>query len=76
LGHASLAGVAAAAAGAAAGLAIAQVMPTGGAIYETCAGAVATLVAVAVFGVVAYALDKGDTRAVAAQVRRFTRSRT
>jgi putative peptidoglycan lipid II flippase len=76
LGHATLAGVAAAAAGAAAGLAIALVMPTGGAIYETCAGAVATILAVAVFGVVAYALDKGDTRAAAARLRRFARSHT
>jgi putative peptidoglycan lipid II flippase len=76
LGHATLAGVAAGAAGAAAGLAIALVMPTGGAIYETCAGAVSTILAVVVFGVVAYALDKGDTRAAAARLRRFTRTRT
>jgi putative peptidoglycan lipid II flippase len=76
LGHATLAGVASAAAGAAAGLAIALVMPTGGAIYETCAGAVSTILAVVVFGVVAYALDKGDTRAAAARLRRFARTRT
>jgi putative peptidoglycan lipid II flippase len=76
LGHATLAGVAAAAAGAAAGLAVALVMPTGGVIYETCAGAVATILAVIVFGAVAYALDKGDTRAAAARLRRFARSHT
>jgi peptidoglycan biosynthesis protein MviN/MurJ (putative lipid II flippase) len=76
IGHATLAGIAAAAAGAAAGLAIALVMPTGGAIYEACAGAVATILAVAVFGAVAFALDKGDTRAAAARLRRFTRTRT
>lgn len=76
IGHATLAGVAAAAAGAAAGLAIALVMPTGGAIYEACAGAVATILAVAVFGAVAFALDKGDTRAAAARLRRFARTRT
>jgi putative peptidoglycan lipid II flippase len=76
LGHATLAGVAAAAAGAAAGLAVALVMPTGGTIYETCAGAVATILAVVVFGVVAYALDKGDTRAAAARLRRFVKSHT
>jgi putative peptidoglycan lipid II flippase len=74
LGHATLAGVAAAAAGAAAGLAVALVMPTGGGIYETCAGAVAAILAVVVFGAVAYALDKGDTRAAAARLRRFARS--
>jgi peptidoglycan biosynthesis protein MviN/MurJ (putative lipid II flippase) len=76
IGHATLAGIAAAAAGAAAGLAIALVMPTGGAIYEACAGAVATILAVAVFGAVAFALDKGDTRAAAARLRRFARTRT
>jgi putative peptidoglycan lipid II flippase len=76
IGHATLAGIAAAAAGAAAGLAITLVMPTGGAIYEACAGAVATVLAVAVFGAVAFALDKGDTRAAAARLRRFTRTRT
>jgi putative peptidoglycan lipid II flippase len=76
IGHATLAGIAAAAAGAAAGLAIALVLPTGGAIYEACAGAVATILAVAVFGAVAFALDKGDTRAAAARLRQFTRTRT
>jgi putative peptidoglycan lipid II flippase len=76
IGHATLTGIAAAAAGAAAGLAIALVMPTGGAIYEACAGAVATILAVAVFGAVAFALDKGDTRAAAARLRRFARTRT
>jgi putative peptidoglycan lipid II flippase len=76
LGHATLAGIAAAAAGAAAGLAITLVMPTGGAVFETCAGAVSTMLAIVVFGVVAYALDKGDTRAVAGRLRRFVRSRT
>jgi len=76
IGHATLAGIAAAAAGAAAGLAVALVMPTGGAVYEACAGAVATILAVVVFGAVAFALDKGDTRAAAARLRRFTRTRT
>jgi putative peptidoglycan lipid II flippase len=76
VGHATLAGIAAAAAGAAAGLAVTLVMPTGGAIIDTCVGAVAALLAVVVFGVVAYALDKGDTRAVVARLRRFVRRRT
>ena len=47
LGHATLAGVAAAAAGAAAGLAAALVMPAGGAFTRRCAGAAATICAVA-----------------------------
>ena len=75
MGHATLAGIAAAAAGGATGLAITTVMPTGGAIFEVCAGAVSTLLAVVVFGVVAFALDKSDVRAVAGQLRRFARSR-
>jgi putative peptidoglycan lipid II flippase len=75
LGHATLAGIAAAAAGAAAGLAVTLVMPAGGAVIEAGAGAVAALLAVLVFGVVAYALDRGDLRAVAGRLRRFTRSR-
>ncbi len=76
LGHATLAGLAAAAAGSAAGLAVTLVMPTGGAVFETCAGAVSTALAIVVFGVVAYVLDKQDTRAVAGRVLRFVRSRT
>jgi putative peptidoglycan lipid II flippase len=76
LGHATLAGIAAGAAGAAAGLAVTLVMPTGGAVFETGVGAVATLLAILVFGVVAYALDRGDLRAVAGRLRRFARNRT
>jgi putative peptidoglycan lipid II flippase len=75
LGHATLAGLAAAAAGAAAGLAVTLVIPTGGTIFETCAGAVSTLLAVMVFGVVAYALDKEDVRAAAGRLRLFARDR-
>jgi putative peptidoglycan lipid II flippase len=76
LGHATLAGIAAAAAGAAAGLAVTLVMPTGGNLYEVGSGIISTMLAVVVFGVVAYALDKGDLRAVAGRLRRFTRNRT
>jgi putative peptidoglycan lipid II flippase len=76
LGHATLAGIAAAAAGAAAGLAVTLVMPTSGAVFETCAGAVSATLAIVVFGVVAYALDKGDLRGLAARLRRFARNRT
>jgi putative peptidoglycan lipid II flippase len=75
VGHATLAGIAAAAAGSAAGLVVALVMPTSGTILETCAGVVSTTLAVLVFGVVAYALDKGDLRTAAERLRRFVRSR-
>jgi putative peptidoglycan lipid II flippase len=76
VGHAAFAGIAAAAAGGAAGLAITTVMPTGGAILEACAGAVSTLLAIVVFGAVAYALDKKDVRAAAGRLRRYAQSRT
>jgi putative peptidoglycan lipid II flippase len=76
LGHATFAGIAAAAAGAAAGLAVTLVMPTGGAILETGVGAVSALLAVVVFGVVAYALDKRDVRVTAGRLLRFARNRT
>jgi peptidoglycan biosynthesis protein MviN/MurJ (putative lipid II flippase) len=75
LGHATLAGVAAAGAGAAAGLAVSLVMPTGGAVFEACAGAAATALAIVVFGVVAYALDKRDTRTVIGRLCQLVRSR-
>jgi putative peptidoglycan lipid II flippase len=76
LGHATFAGIAAAAAAAAAGLAVALVMPTGGAVLETGVGAVSTLLAIVVFGVLAYALDKRDVRSAVRRLQRFTRNRT
>jgi putative peptidoglycan lipid II flippase len=76
LGHAELAGIAAAAAGAAAGVAVTLVLPSGGNLVEVGSGSAATLVAIVVFGVVAYALDRGDLRATAGRLlRRFARSR-
>jgi putative peptidoglycan lipid II flippase len=75
LGHATLAGIAAAAAGAAVGLAVTLVSPTGGSVLEVGVGFVAGTLAIGVFGVVAYMLDRGDTRAVAERLRRFVRSR-
>ncbi len=76
LGHATFAGIAAGAAASAAGLAVTLVMPTGGAAFEAGAGVVATLLAIVVFGAVAYALDKQDVRAVARRALRFARNRT
>jgi putative peptidoglycan lipid II flippase len=75
LGHATLAGIAAAAAGAAAGLAVALALPAGGNVLEAGSGLIAAILAISVFGVVAYALDRGDLRAVAGRLRRFARGR-
>jgi putative peptidoglycan lipid II flippase len=75
LGHATLAGLAAAAAASAAGLAATLVLPTGGNVLEVGSGCIAALLAILVFGVVAYALDRGDTRAAVDRLRRFTRNR-
>ena len=66
---------AAAAAGAAAGLGVTLVLPAGGNALEVGSGFIAAMLAVVVFGVVAYALDRGDLRAVAGRLRRFVRSR-
>jgi putative peptidoglycan lipid II flippase len=76
VGHATLAGIAAAAAGSAAGLASTLIMPTGGNIFEVGTGAVSITLAVVVFGLVAYALDRGDLRASAGRLRRYVRSST
>ena len=76
LGHATLAGIAAAAAGGAVGLALTLVLPSGGNAVETGSGLVAGLAAIGVFGVVAYALDPGDTRLALARLRRLARKRT
>jgi putative peptidoglycan lipid II flippase len=75
LGHATLAGTAAAAAGGAAGLAVTLALPAGGNALEVGSGLLAAMVAIVVFGVVAFALDRGDLRAVAGRLRRFARSR-
>ncbi|HET9080160.1 MAG TPA: lipid II flippase MurJ [Trebonia sp.] len=74
-GHAALAGIAAAGAGAAAGLLVALALPTGRSVFEVGAGFVATIVAIGVFGVVAYALDQGDTRVAFGRLRRLVRIR-
>jgi putative peptidoglycan lipid II flippase len=76
LGHAELAGMAAASAGAAAGVVVTLVLPAGGNLLEVGSGFTATIVAIVVFGVVAYALDRGDLRAAAGRLRLFARSRT
>jgi putative peptidoglycan lipid II flippase len=74
VGRAELAGIAAAAAGAAAGLATTLAMPVGGGIYEFAAGLLAASVAAAVFGAVAYPLDREDLRGVTGRLRGYFRS--
>jgi putative peptidoglycan lipid II flippase len=71
--RATLAGIAAAAAGSAAGLAVTLTLPTGGSVYEVGAGIVATVIAIVVFAVVMYLLDPGDLRAAAGRVRQHFR---
>jgi putative peptidoglycan lipid II flippase len=73
VGHAAAAGIAASAAGAAAGMAVTLIAPDGGKIAQAADGALAAALAVLVFGLVAYALDRGDLRAVAGRARRLAR---
>jgi putative peptidoglycan lipid II flippase len=75
-GHATLAGIAAGAAGAAVGLAATLLLPAGSAVSEAGMGLLATLLAIVVFGVIAYVLDREDLQTVAARFQRFTRNRT
>ena len=75
VGHAAAAGIAASAAGAAAGLAVILIAPGGGKFAQAGDGALAAALAVLVFGLVAYALDRGDLRAVAGRARRLARTR-
>jgi putative peptidoglycan lipid II flippase len=75
VGRATLAGLAAGLAGGVVGAGVALVLPTGGNLFEIASGALATALAVLVFGVVAYALDKRDLRMVVTRLRRFARLR-
>jgi putative peptidoglycan lipid II flippase len=75
VGRATLAGLAAGLAGGVVGAGVALVLPTGGNLLEIASGGLATALAVLVFGVVAYALDKRDLRMVVTRLRRFARLR-
>jgi putative peptidoglycan lipid II flippase len=72
-GRATLAGVAAAAAGTAVGVAAALAMPPGGRLLDGAAGAVGVAAALVTFVVVAYVLDKDDLRMATRRLRRFAR---
>ena len=75
-GHATLAGLAACAAGAAVGLAISLAVPLHHKLEAAALAVPAAGGAIVAFGVVAYFLDDGDLKAVLAWVRRVTRRRS
>jgi putative peptidoglycan lipid II flippase len=75
LGHATLAGLVAGGIGSAVGVGVCLALPSGGKPAEAGVGALAAVAALLAFGVWAYALDRGDLRAVAGRLRRFTRRR-
>jgi hypothetical protein len=62
--------------GSAAGLLIARLAPTNGKLQDAATGALAAVVALVVFGAVAYTLDRDDLRMVAGRLRRFARGRS
>lgn len=69
VGRASLAGLAATAAGVAVGAAVSLALPEGHKLLDALAGVVASVGAVAAFAAVAFVLDDGDLRAVVARLR-------
>jgi putative peptidoglycan lipid II flippase len=75
VGRATLASVVGGVAGGVVGLSVTLVAPTGTKLQDAGTGALAAIVAVVVFGVVAYTLDRGDLRMVTGRLRRFTRAR-
>jgi putative peptidoglycan lipid II flippase len=72
-GHATLAGLGACAAGAAAGVAVSLAIPLHHKLVAVALAVPAALFAIIAFGVVAYLLDSGDLRAVVSWVRRAVR---
>ena len=74
-GHATLAGLAACAAGAAVGVAVSLAVPLHHKLAGRRPGRAGGRLAIVAFGVVAYFLDDGDLKAVLAWVRRVTRRR-
>jgi putative peptidoglycan lipid II flippase len=73
VGHAALAGIAAAVAGAVTGLGASVVLPTGHKLLAAGVGVLAASCAVIVFGIVGFLLDSGDLRAVLARLRQVAR---
>jgi putative peptidoglycan lipid II flippase len=75
VGRATLAGLAAAAAGTAAGLGVSVVLPTSHKLLDAGIGVLAAGGAVIAFGVVAFLLDPSDLRALLARLRQVARLR-
>jgi putative peptidoglycan lipid II flippase len=75
VGRATVAGLVAGAAGSAVGVGVALVVPADGKLFEAVSAVLATMLAVLVFGGVAYALDRDDLQLVVARLRRLSRSR-
>ena len=73
--RAALAGLAAAVAGAAAGVGISLVLPMGHKLADAGVAVLAAGGAVTVFGAVAYLLDDGDLRVILARLRKLARLR-
>jgi hypothetical protein len=71
-GHAMLAGLAAGVAGAAVGAAVSLAGSGGGKLLAAGVAVVAAVCAMAVFGVVAFLLDRGDLRSLVRRLRRVT----
>jgi putative peptidoglycan lipid II flippase len=69
-GHAALAGLVAGVTGAGAGVAVSVAVPSDGKLVAAAIAVAATVAAVAVFGVVAFLLDRGDLRTVLGRLRR------
>jgi hypothetical protein len=74
VGHAALAGLAAAAVGAAVGVAV-SVVPLSGKLLALGVAVVAAACAVVAFAVVSYLLDRGDLKALAPRLRQALRLR-
>ena len=73
VGRANLAGLVAGIVAGVAGAGVAFAVPDGGKLFETAAGALATVLSLIVFGLVARVLDPGDLRTVIARLRRRLR---
>jgi putative peptidoglycan lipid II flippase len=74
-GRAALAGLAAGAVGAAAGVAVSLALPVSHKLLAAGVALLAAVCAALAFGLIAYLLDDGDLRAVAARLRKVTRVR-
>ena len=76
VGRATLAGLAAATAGAAVGVAVTIALPVSGKLLDAVVGALAVGCTVVAFAAVAFLLDDGDLRVVLARLRQVARLRS